>query len=114
MATAFVSRPFSGEGANGSSTEPSPPLIPSGPVVPAVLLPAVVAVATAGLVSVAAPRRVGGAGGRREQQRERHGARPPLHRRKDQSLLPTKFSGVTRTIAIACARIAPTPSLTST
>ncbi len=31
--------PFSGEGANGSSTEPSPPLIPSGSVVPAVLLP---------------------------------------------------------------------------
>ena len=36
-----------------------------------------------------------------------------LTARNDQSLLPTKFSGVTSTIAIACARISPTPTLTS-
>ena len=34
--------------------------------------------------------------------------------RNDQSLLPTKFAGVTRTIAIACAMIFPSPSSTST
>ena len=33
--------------------------------------------------------------------------------RNDQSLLPMKFAGVTRTIAIACATIFPTPSSTS-
>ena len=58
--------------------------------------------------------RIGCAGGRREQQRERHATRQPPHRRKDQSLLPMKLSGVTRTIAAACAGIAPTPILTST
>ena len=39
------------------------------------------------------------------------GARPPPHRRKDQSLLPMKLSGVTSTIATACATIAPTPAV---
>jgi len=32
---------------------------------------------------------------------------------KDQSLFPTKFSGVTRMIAIACASTFPSPSRTS-
>ena len=57
--------------------------------------------------------RVRGSGGGSEQQRERRGARPPLHRRKDQSLLPRKLSGVTSTIATACAAISPTPAVTS-
>ena len=41
MTTLFVSRPFSGEGANGSSTEPPRPVIPSDPVVAPVPVPAV-------------------------------------------------------------------------
>ena len=106
MTTLFVSRPVAGDGANGSSTEPPRPVIPSGPVVP----PSRCRRCSCRLVGGGSGR-VGGAGGRREQQRERHGARPPPHRRKDQSLLPTKLSGVTRMIAIACAGIAPTPSL---
>ena len=55
---------------------------------------------------------VGGPRSRREQERERHGARPLLHLRKDQSLLPMKLSGVTRMIAAACATIFPTPAVT--
>ena len=45
-----------------------------------------------------------------------HGNRkdePQCRLRNDQSLLPMKFAGVTRTIAIACATIFPTPNSTS-
>ena len=67
---------------------------------------------SAPVTAVVEGRRIRGAGGRSEQQRERHGARPAPHRRKDQSLLPMKLSGVTSTIASACARISPAPSST--
>src|SRR5262249_2204092 len=55
-------------------------------------------------------------GGRADENRDgkRTHWRPPCSqwRRKLQSLLPTKLSGVTRTIAIACATIFPTPAPT--
>ena len=58
-------------------------------------------------------RGVGGTGGGGEQKCERERAHPPDHRRRnDQSLLPTKLSGVTNTIAIACAGSAPSPAST--
>src|SRR6266498_5426230 len=55
--------------------------------------------------------------GEREQN-DRDGDEPQDARqrflRKDQSLLPMKFAGVTRTMAIACDTIFPSPSSTST
>ena len=56
-------------------------------------------------------------GGNQDRRRQHgHGCeqvQPQCRLRNDQSLLPTKFAGVTVMIAIACATIFPTPSLTN-
>src|SRR4029079_10315718 len=60
------------------------------------------------LVRLARP----GRRGRKQQGQERH-AGDESQRRNDQSLLPRKFSGVTTTIAHACATTSPSPKWTS-
>ena len=53
------------------------------------------------------------ASGRDESGRREDGQRAQRRGPNDQSLLPTKFTGVTSTIAIACATTSPSPSVTS-
>ncbi len=50
---------------------------------------------------------------RRSRERERRDDEKLPQRRNDQSLLPRKFSGVTSTIAIACATTLSIPAATS-
>ena len=64
----------------------------------------------------AVPRQSGGCGGgvrcggKREPATSASSAVRRSQRRNDQSLFPTKLSGVTSTIAIACETILPQPS----